>query len=218
MLREGRIIINGRLITETVCLVDPTRDEIRIDGRLIAKANPRRVYLLLNKPRGYVTTLNDPEGRATVTDLIKGVNTRVFPVGRLDYDAQGLVLFTNDGDLTQRLLNPKNKIEKIYLVKVKGIPSRKVIEALEEGMYLEKNLKTLPARIRFLKGSKNAAWLKVVIFEGKNHQIKRMFKTFGHHVLKINRVGFSTLRLGGLSPGEYRYLTREEIGKLAAKI
>lgn len=217
LIKEGRVMVNGRLVNEKVNLVDPKIDNIKINGKPLPEAVPK-VYLLLNKPRGYVTTLRDPQGRDKIIDLIKAVKYRVYPVGRLDYDAQGLIILTNDGDLTQKLLHPKNKVEKTYLVKVKGVPSREVIKSLEGGVYLKKDVKTLPARVKLLRRNKNSAWLKVVIFEGKNQQIKRMFEAFGHYVTKINRIGFSTLSLKGLLPGEHRYLTGEEIKKLRGNI
>ena len=174
----------------------------------------KRVYLLLNKPKGYVSTRKDPLKRPIVTDLVKKKGMTLFPVGRLDYDAEGLLIMTNDGDLCHRLTHPSKKVEKVYLVKVKGVPDRRVLKKMEKGVPLEDG-KTAPSRIIPQKSSGAAnSWVKVILHEGRYRQLKRMFEYAGHPVLKIKRVGYACLTLGDLTPGDHRMLTSDEVKML----
>ncbi|MFQ5899978.1 MAG: pseudouridine synthase [Thermodesulfobacteriota bacterium] len=212
LIRQGRVTIDGKTVATPGSKVDVFSQEIRVDGEII-KTSERKVYLLLNKPRSYMSTLKDPEGRPLVTDLVDSIRQRVFPVGRLDYDTEGLLLLTNDGDLAYTLTHPSKKVEKIYLVKVKGVPPPESVKKMEKGLYLRDG-KTLPARIILHKKTKQNMWFKVILIEGKNRQIKRMFTAIGHPVLKIERTGFSFLRLEGLKPGGHRNLTAKEVKRL----
>jgi 23S rRNA pseudouridine2605 synthase len=175
----------------------------------------RHVYLILNKPTGVITSLSDPQGRRVVTDLLKGIKERVYPVGRLDYDTSGLLLLTNDGELANRLAHPSYEIDKVYRAWVKGVPSPDKVKRLATGVRLEDGM-TSPGQARLLKASpdKQKAWIELTIHEGRNRQVRRMCEAIGHPVLTLERVRLGFLTLEGLSPGEYRPLTSEEVEKL----
>ncbi|MCL4456387.1 MAG: rRNA pseudouridine synthase [Nitrospirae bacterium] len=208
---EGRVTVNG----ETAALgtkADPSKDHIKVDGKLITRAEPK-VYLMLNKPAGVVTSLSDPEGRPTVKDFLKGIKYRVFPVGRLDYDSEGLLLMTNDGDLAHSVLHPSKKIPKIYLVKAQGIIDEAVMEKLRRGVRLEDGL-TAPAKVKRIRQTGNNTWVEMIIYEGKKRQIRRMLESVCHSVIKLRRIGVDGLKLGDLKPGDIRRLTIEEIKRL----
>jgi len=212
MVSEGRITINGERIAEPGAKADPERDEIRIDGRLIAVATSK-VYLLLNKPRGYVTTLDDPQHRPIVTHLLSGIQERVFPVGRLDYDSEGLLLLTNDGAFAQRLQHPRYQVPKTYQVKVEGHLSGHEMRLLAEGIPLEDGLfKPLQATLE--RKSAKSCWVTLTLAEGRNRVIRRALATLGHPVVRLIRVGLSDLLLGDLKPGAYRHLTGKEVARL----
>jgi len=211
LIREGRVTVNGRT-AQIGDKADPVRDHIKVDGHRMASL-PTKVYLLLNKPKGIVTTADDPEGRATVMDLLKTKKTRLFPVGRLDCDAEGLLLLTNDGEMAYKLSHPSFRIPRTYQVKVKGKPSQDEMRKLSRGIFLEDG-RTAPCRISPLKEAEENLWLEMVLFEGRNRQIKRMWEKLGYPVLKLKRVGFSGLALGGLKPGQFRPLRPEEVEKL----
>lgn len=215
LIIEGRVTVNGR----TAALgmkADPERDHIKLDGKLIARPEPK-VYLMLNKPRGVVTSLRDPEGRPTVKDYLKGVKYRVFPVGRLDYDSEGLLLLTNDGDFAQAILHPSQKIPKSYLVKVKGNPEEEDIKKLRSGIRLEDGI-TAPARLQKARSTENNTWIEITIHEGRKRQIRRMFEQTGYPVLKLKRIRINGIGLGALKSGEYRYLKPEEIAKIKSAL
>lgn len=212
LIMEGRVTVNG-MTAALGMKADPLRDHIKLDGRLVAGPESRQVrpvYLLLNKPRGVVTTLRDPEGRPTVKDLLKGIRQKVFPVGRLDFHSEGLLLLTNDGDFGQALLHPSKGIPKTYLVKVKDIIGDEEIGKLRRGVRLEDGM-TLPARVRKVSTTGNNSWVEITITEGRNRQVRRMFEAVGHPVLKLKRIALNGLRLGDLKPGEIRPLTAEEL-------
>ncbi len=186
-----------------------------MDGKPIS---PRRVegprtYLLLNKPKGCISALSDPEGRPVVTDLVKKVKARVFPVGRLDYDAEGVLLLTDDGELMERLIHPRYKIPKKYHVKVRNVPDEKTLARLERGVSLEDG-KTHPARARLLRTTRENSWIELTVTEGRTRLVKRMCQRVGHPVTKLKRVEFAGLRPGGLKPGEFRHLTKKEVERL----
>lgn len=208
-IAEGRVSVNGRVVTKLGTKVDPDHDVVKLDGRLV-RLSPGKLYVVLNKPIGYVSTLKDPQGRPVVTDLLDRIRGRVYPVGRLDYDAEGLMLLTNDGELAHRLQHPRYGIRRTYEVKVKGIPSGDALSGVRNGMKLEDGV-TLPADVAFLKRTVNNCWMKITLSEGRNRQVKRMFAAVGHPVMKLKRVKFGAIGLGRLGRGEYRHLTRDEI-------
>jgi pseudouridine synthase len=210
-IRQGRVRVNGKVVYELGTKADPDRDEIHFDGKKIEPKQPR-ISVLLNKPDGYITSLRDPEGRPTVAKLVDNLPVRLYPVGRLDYHTEGLLILTNDGDLAQKIEHPSHSIEKVYVAKIKGIPHPNELKKLREGIEIE-GRKTLPARIHVLETRKNA-WIEVVIREGRQNQIRKMFDEVGHPVLKLKRVAIGSLRDDTLRPGEYRILKTSEIRKL----
>lgn len=211
LIISGRVLVNGKLATIGM-KADPETDHIKVDGKLLTKPEPK-IYLAFNKPRGVITSLSDPEGRPTIMDCIKGVKYRVFPVGRLDYDTEGLILLTNDGDLAHAITHPSKKIPKTYLAKIKGLIDDAVVRKLAKGIKLEDGM-TLPAKIKKLDQTENNSWLEITIFEGRKRQIRRMFETVGHPILKLKRVAINGIFLGDLKAGEYRYLKDDEIRHL----
>jgi len=186
-----------------------------VNGKLL-RGPEHHVYLLMNKPKGYVTTLHDPERRPTVMDLLRGVGARVYPVGRLDYASEGLLLLTNDGEFANRLMKAASHVPKTYMVKVAGNPPGEGLARLREGIYIPsdrgKRVKTSPAKIRVIRESANP-WYEVTLIEGKNRQIRRMFEEIGHHVEKIKRVKYGPIELD-VHSGKFRKLTMEEVAKL----
>jgi len=215
LISAGLVQVNGTTVTELGTKADPDTDHIRVNGKLLQGAQ-RQIYLLLNKPKGYVTTAHDPEGRPTVMTLIRGVGSRVYPIGRLDYASEGLLLMTNDGDLAHKLMKAASHVPKTYVVKVSGKPPEESIEKLRRGLSIAtddgKRVRTSPARIRVVKEGENP-WYEVTLIEGRNRQIRRMFEEVGHHVEKIKRVKYGPLSLD-VPPGEFRRLTLQEIARL----
>ena len=215
LITGGLVSVNGQVVTELGSKADRERDHIRVNGKLLHGAE-RHVYLLMNKPKGYVTTLRDPEGRPTVMDLLRGVGARVYPIGRLDYASEGLLLRTNDGDLANRMMKAASHVPKTYMVKVAGNPTGEGLGRLREGISIPsdrgRRVRTAPAKIRVIRESANP-WYEVTLIEGKNRQIRRMFEEIGHHVEKIKRVRYGPLELD-VHPGKFRKLTMEEISKL----
>jgi 23S rRNA pseudouridine2605 synthase len=211
LIREGRVTVNGR-IAQIGGKAEPSRDFITVDGRRVSHSG-EKIYILLNKPKGTITTAQDPEGRTTVLDLIKAPPTRVFPVGRLDYDAEGFLLLTNDGELAHFLSHPSSGVPRTYQVKIKGKPSPADIKKLSQGVYLEDG-RTAPCRIRVLRETEDKLWLEMVLYEGRNRQVKRMWAKIGYPVLKLKRVAFAGLSLGRLRPREYRNLRPREVKRL----
>jgi len=215
LIIEGRITVNGRIATIGM-KADPVKDHIKVDGKLLIRSEPK-VYIMLNKPKNVVTTLYDPEGRPTIKDFLKGVKYRVFPVGRLDYDSEGLLLLTNDGDFAHAVLHPSKKISKTYLVKVKGVLDEEEISKLRTGVKLGDGM-TAPAQVTRVTRTENNSWLKMTIHEGKKRQIRRMFEKMRHPVLKLKRIKINGIELGELKPGIYRYLAFEEIYKIRHEV
>ncbi len=215
LIVEGRVTVNGQPATLGM-KADPAKDHIKINGKLITKRE-QKVYIVLNKPKQVVTTLHDPEGRLTVKDFLKGVKYRVYPVGRLDYDSEGLVLLTNDGDFANALLHPSKKIPKTYLVKIKGDLEEKALEHLKKGIRLDDGL-TAPAQVKRLKKTENNSWLEITIHEGKKRQIRRMLEQIRHPVLKLKRIKIDSIELGTLKAGGFRYLMPDEIQKIKRDI
>ena len=216
LITSGHVQVNGTTITELGSKADAEIDHIRVNGKLLQREQQRHVYLLLNKPKGYVTTVNDPEERPTVMDLVRGVKGRVYPVGRLDYASEGLLLLTNDGELANRLMKAASHVSKTYVVKVAGAPTDQAIAKLRAGVSIAtddgKRVKTGAAAIRIVKVATNP-WYEITLIEGRNRQIRRMFEAVGHHVEKIKRVRYGPLTLD-VPPGEYRSLTLKEVQRL----
>jgi 23S rRNA pseudouridine2605 synthase len=215
IIAAGRVTLNGKVVLEQGTKADPERDVICVDGKRLERRE-RLVYFLLNKPKGYVTTVSDPEGRPTVMDLVPKLEERVYPVGRLDYASEGLLLMTNDGALAQKLTKAGSHVLKTYLVKIGGKPDEKTIERLRAGVMIElddgRKVKTSPAKIRLAEDGANP-WYEVVLIEGRNRQIRRMFERVGFHVEKIKRVQLGPLVLD-VGVGKYRELTGREIEQL----
>jgi 23S rRNA pseudouridine2605 synthase len=216
LISSGHVQVNGTTITELGSKADAETDHIRVNGKLLQREQQRHVYLLLNKPKGYVTTVNDPEERPTVMDLVRGVKGRVYPVGRLDYASEGLLLLTNDGELANLLMKAASHVPKTYVVKVAGTPTEEAIAKLRGGISIAtddgKRVRTGPAAVRIVKHAANP-WYEVTLIEGRNRQIRRMFEAVGHHVEKIKRVRYGPLTLD-VPPGEYRSLTLKEVQRL----
>lgn len=211
LIREGRVTVNGRT-TQIGDRADPSYDHIKVDGRRVFLP-PSKTYLLVHKPKGVVTTVDDPEGRKTVLDLLPASTRRLFPMGRLDYDAEGLLLLTDDGDLAHRLSHPSFHIPRTYHVKVKGKPTPLEVRRLSQGIYLDDG-RTAPCRVSSLKETEENSWLEMVLYEGRNRQVKRMWDKLGYPVLKLKRVEFAGLSLGRLQPGQYRALRPGEVQRL----
>jgi 23S rRNA pseudouridine2605 synthase len=212
IILEGRVRVNGAVVTELGAKADPDKDHIKVDGKLINPKQPK-TYLMLNKPAGCVTTMFDPEGRPTVTSLLKGVKTRVYPVGRLDYDTEGLLLLTNDGDFAFRVTHPSHELPKTYQVKIKGVLEDRQIENLEQGVFL-KDGKTAPAKVKKLRKEETNSWVEITIHEGRKRQVRRMIDHTGHSVIKLKRVRVGNLGLGDLPLGSFRHLTPDEVKAL----
>ena len=217
MIVEGRVVVNGQVVTTLGAKADSTRDHIRVDGKLIHGPERHRTFVL-NKPKGYVTTLDDPEGRPTVTQFFTKTHERLYPVGRLDYQSEGLLLMTNDGELAHRLTRAASELEKTYLVKVAGRPTEEELDRLRSGVPIERGASgsdkvvTAPAQIRQVRQGDNP-WYEVILIEGRNRELRKMFQSIGHFVEKIRRVGYGPLVLD-VEPGKFRELTAEELSSL----
>ena len=217
LMVEGRVTVNGVTVTELGTKADPSRDDIRVDGRRI-KTNEARRYLLLNKPRGYVTTRSDPQRRPTVVDLLGGVREYVYPVGRLDFDSEGLLLLTNDGDLAARLAHPRHGVPRVYEAKVVGVPDAHDLTRLSRGIVVD-GRRTSPATVRLLGQSRDGSQstLEITIHEGRNRQVRNMCDAIGHPVDALRRVAIGPIRDRKLKLGHWRELTEAEIAKLKSQ-
>ncbi len=212
LITEGRVRVNGKVVTELGTKADASKDHIKVDGKLINPQQPP-TYIMLNKPAGFVTTMSDPEGRPTVEHLLKGVKTRVYPVGRLDYNTEGLLLLTNDGDFAHLITHPKHEFPKTYLAKVKGVLEDGMIDMLEKGVFLQDG-KTAPARIKKIRKEEANSWVEITIHEGRKRQVRRMFDHVGRSVIKLKRIKTGSLSLGDLPEGKFRHLTLDEVNAL----
>lgn len=212
LIVQGKVKVNGQVVTALGTKIDPHKDIVQINGKTVQKKE-RKVYIVLNKPTGYVTTSKDPQGRPTVLDLIKEKETRIYPVGRLDFETEGLLLLTNDGELAYRLTHPKYKVKKVYHVLVKGVPEEKSLQILRKGVLLDDGM-TQPAEVKVLKRGNNTALLELTIHEGKNRQVRRMCEAIKHPVIKLKRIKVGFLTLGSLPKGKYRELSVQEIRQL----
>lgn len=212
MIEEGRVTVNGKpaVLGQKA---DPLTDHIKLDGKLLTGVAGPRVYYIFNKPRNVLTSLEDPQGRPTVKDYLGKVKQRVYPVGRLDFDSEGLLLFTNDGEFAHAVLHPSRKIPKTYEVKVKGVLDDSDIERLRKGVTLEDG-PTAPAKVNPMKALKQNSWLKITIHEGKKRQIRRMLDRVGHPVIRLIRTKVGGMGLGPLKPGEIRKLSPDEVEKI----
>ncbi len=217
MIEEGRVTVNGEMAVVGM-KADPFKDHIKVNGKLISRFG-KPVYLVFNKPAGVLTTLSDPEGRTTLKHYIRKIKERVYPVGRLDYNSEGMILLTNDGKMADAIMHPRKKIAKRYRVKVKGIPENENLQKLRKGIRLEDGL-TMPAGVRKtgLTRTEKNSWLEVTLYEGKNRQVRRMFEKIKNPVMKLKRIAIGGIKLGQLEPGEYRYLTGDEIKKLKKEV
>jgi|SRR5579859_5779398 len=219
LITQGRVTVNGQTVTELGSKADLQSDHIKVDGKLL-RGQERHIYLLLNKPKGYVTTVTDPERRPTVMDLVRNVGERIYPVGRLDYSTEGLLLLTNDGELANKLTRTASHLPKTYHVKISGRADAANIEKLRRGIRIGsqpgrnrvKAVHTAPAEIRLMKDTENP-WYEMTLIEGRNRQIRRMFEEIGHHVEKIKRVRYGPLALD-VEPGQFRELTPREVDSL----
>jgi 23S rRNA pseudouridine2605 synthase len=217
LILDGRVMVNGKAVRELGTRADPVTDDIRVDGRRLPK--PERRHLLMYKPRGYVSTRSDPEGRPTVIELLERAKIRgyFYPAGRLDYDSDGLLILTNDGTFAERLMHPRYQLERAYEARVRGVPDSKALDRLRKGVPLD-GQRTQPAGVsvlRVMEGkSTPQAVVEVVLKEGRNRQVRRMFEAVGHPVLRLTRVRIGTIRTGDLRPGDIRELTPREVASL----
>ncbi|SFT33328.1 23S rRNA pseudouridine2605 synthase [Selenomonas sp. GACV-9] len=209
MIADGRVKVDGKVVTELGRKVDPSRADIRVDGKRI-KAAEQHVYFLLNKPKGYLSTAHDERGRRTVLNLLPEVNERVYPVGRLDNNTEGLLLITNDGTLMNGLLHPKYEVEKTYIARIAGEPDELALDRLRQGIRLEDGM-TAPAKVKLLEQAGGQSRVEISIHEGRNRQVRRMFAAIGCDVRALKRVRFAGLTLQGVKRGKYRALTKEEL-------
>jgi len=212
LILEGRVSVNGQIVRQLGAKAVLGKDEIQVDGKAL-EPEMERVTVALFKPRGCVSTLHDPQGRLTVTDVLGDLSVRVYPVGRLDYDSDGLLLLTNDGELAHRLQHPRYKVAKTYLVKVRGRPDEKDLARLQQGVDLEDG-PTAPAELNIVREGETTTWLSLSLREGRKHQVKRMCAAVGHPVLKLRRTKVGPIDLGTLRPAETRLLKSREVRAL----
>ncbi len=217
LILDGEVTVNGRVVRELGSKADPSSDHIKVRGKLLLFTAPP-TYVMLNKPSGYVTTLKDPQGRPTVMDLLRGVRGRVFPVGRLDFDSEGLLLLTNDGELAQALMHPSHEVPKTYTVKIKGKVEDADIAKMEAGGMVLETGRTAPCTVRRVREAEANSWLEVTLFEGKKRQVRLMLERIGHPVSKLIRTSYAGIGLGDLPSGRVRFLTSEEVRRLRASV
>lgn len=216
LIEAGEVTVNGEVVRELGTKADPARDHIKVRGKLI---NPllekqEQTYVLLNKPRGYLSALSDPEGRPLVSELVPQALGRLHPVGRLDFNTEGLIILTNDGGLTNYVTSARNHVEKVYEVKVKGVPPEEQVARLRRGIRLDDGVKTAPAQIVKTGETRTNAWYEVTLREGRNQQIRRMFDAISHSVIKLRRVRIGPVTAEGILIGQWRHLTPAEVKRL----
>ncbi|MEA3357791.1 MAG: pseudouridine synthase [Thermodesulfobacteriota bacterium] len=212
LISLGRVMVNNKVVTMAGTKVIQGIDSIIVDGKALSN-DQQKIYVILNKPFGYISTLNDPHGRPIILDLLKDVKKRIFPVGRLDFDSQGLLILTNDGQLAFRLMHPKFHIPRTYKIIINGYLSNKSTARLEKGIALDDGL-THPAHVRIIKRDKDRSTVRITIFEGRSREIRRMFDALGHKTIKLIRTGYGNLVLGDLKVGKFRYIKKHEIETL----
>jgi 23S rRNA pseudouridine2605 synthase len=213
IIQQGRVQVNGNTVTELGFKVDVTADEIIVDGKKIGKQ--KQLYLAFHKPKGVITSAKDPEGRQTVMDYMKGVKERVYPVGRLDYETEGLLILTNDGEFANLLTHPRHHVPKTYLATTKGIPHGTLLDKLKSGIELDDGM-TAPAEVEYadVDPEKNTAVIRITIFEGRNRQVRRMFEAIRTPLIRLKRIAFGPVLLEGLQRGKHRPLTKQEVAEL----
>ncbi len=212
IIAEGRVCVNGQIV-DTMGYIVSEDDVVEVDGKRILPLSDH-VYILYYKPMGEISTAKDPEGRRTVIDRFAHLNRRLYPVGRLDYDTQGLLLITDDGEFMQKLTHPSQEIAKTYLALVEGMPNESLLRSLREGVTIDEGVKTAPAKVRTRALPNHRTEITITIHEGKNRQVRRMLEAIGYPAIRLSRVMFADLTMDGLSPGKYRHLTREEVARL----
>src|SRR5512134_548873 len=217
LIRNGRVTVGGRLTRDPGAFLDPAKDEVRLDGNTLVPIREEKIYLMAYKPDNVVTTMKDKEGRQTVASLVGDLAARVFPVGRLDYHTTGLILLTNDGELSYKLTHPKFGVEKTYVAKVMGAPPPSALKILRRGLPID-GVMTNPAQVDFLDKREGKSWIAIRIAEGRYHQVRKMFDAIGYKVMKLRRVGIGPLELAGVEPGGWRYLTGKEVRDLKAYV
>lgn len=213
LIAEGRVTVNGRAVDQQGFKADPAKDAIAVDGRPLPPPQKPR-YFMFNKPAGYLTTLSDPKGRPTIKSYLDSLSVRVFPVGRLDMDVEGLLILTNDGELAKKLMHPSSQVPKTYRVKVSGRPDEKALDKLRCGQLMIGDRPAAPAQAELIKTAEDRAWIYLTLTEGRHHQVKRMCSAVGHPVLKLKRVSYAGLELGGLRREEIRPLEPIEVKML----
>lgn len=217
LILSGKVQVNGETVTELGTRADPEVDEITVDGKSVGVE--KKMYLVFNKPKGVITSASDPQGRKIVTDYLKGINERLYPVGRLDYDTEGLLLLTNDGHFAHLLTHPKHHVPKTYHATVKGVPHGSELDQLKKGIMLEDGM-TAPAEVEYqdIDPEGKESTVSITIHEGRNRQVRRMFEAINHPVIRLKRISFGDLFLGNLKRGSYRHLTKEEIEGLLKQV
>jgi 23S rRNA pseudouridine2605 synthase len=213
IITSGRVMVNGEVVTTLGVKVDTATDEIQVDGRFINQQ--KKIYVMLHKPKGVITSANDPGGRKVVTDYLPGIKERVYPVGRLDYDTEGLLILTNDGEFAHMLTHPKHHVPKTYQATVKGVPHGSLLEKLRTGVQLEDGM-TSPAEVEYadVNPEKNESVITITIYEGRNRQVRRMFDAISFPVIRLKRIKFGPIFLTGLARGKYRHLMPQEVKEL----
>ena len=212
MIADGRVRVNGRVIQDLSTKIDEEKDHVEVDKKRVRREKAF-VYIMLNKPQGYLVTLKDPFRRPTVMDLLPHLDKRVFPVGRLDLDSEGLLVLTNDGELAHRLMHPRFEIKKVYLIKIDQTPDPSRLARLRKGIFLE-DRKTAPVKIAVLSSHQGGTRLRIEIHEGRKRELRKMFEAVGYRIQKLKRMTFAGLPLGKLKKGQWRYLTQDEVKKL----
>ncbi|MBW2467153.1 MAG: rRNA pseudouridine synthase [Deltaproteobacteria bacterium] len=215
LIRQGKVRVDGLVVTEMGTRVDPETQKIECNG-IPVTSEEKKVYILLHKPVGYLSTVDDPQGRPIVTDLLVGIKERIYPVGRLDLDTEGALLLTNDGELAQKILHPSHEVNKTYEAEVKGRPGKKKLAALSKGIMLDGN-KTWPADTEIIKTVSRSTTVRITIHEGRKRQVRKMFDAIGHPVLKLKRIAYGQLELGSLEPGKYRFLSLDDLKSIFNK-
>lgn len=216
IIREGRVTVNGKIILDPAFQADPEKDHVKVDGKLLKPPPAEKYYYLFNKPRHVVSTMSDPEERPCVGDLIKPLKKKLFSVGRLDFDAEGLMILTNDGATAHRLSHPSSGVQRVYLVKVKGAPEDVRLASVRKGMDIGEGERLGEVELSVIKRQKTTTWIRIVLSEGKKNELKRIFFRIGHPVRKIRRIKFGPFSLGDLPVGEWRLLNRVEKSRMDA--
>jgi 23S rRNA pseudouridine2605 synthase len=214
IIREGRVTVSGRVVLEPAFIVDTNRDHVKVDGKLLHFMDSEKYYYVFNKPKNIVCTMDDPEGRPCLGELLKPLKQRLFSVGRLDFDAEGLLLLTNDGELAQKLAHPSNRVPRVYLVKVKGNPDETELSKIRKGLSIGEGDRIGDVNWKLIRKQGTTTWMNVELFEGKKNEVKRIFFAINHPVRKIRRIAFGPIKLGSLPVGHWRPLTESERSKL----